>query len=389
MTASRWKFWGWGYEGSRLAPAEECRLLEFYAGRFGLEGGVRVSAPTVDEVALRAPRLDPPARLAHLCSTEPHDRLVHTYGKSYPEAVRGFARDFSNAPDVVGIPRSEGDLVALLDWASRCSCRGDPVRWRLECGRWGRAGGGRGFRRHHQPRSEGPRPGARDRPHEPGSPHPGRRLGTGARDSAQAERPHASPLPPELRVLDARRLDRDALRRSLRHALHPYRRLRRKPACGDARGHHGEPPAARLRRGAEPRSPDDRLRRRARDNHRGLDAPAASTDLPRRRGGRLRRFPGRGARRARRGAGRPVPLESAPGRCCRMRRERRERRQLRAAGAGLRVGRSPGRRLAGPRAASWCGTTAAGCCRTLAPRRPGVPRSSACRTSARCSCRGT
>ena len=43
---------------------------------------------------------------------------MHTYGKSYPEAVRIFARDFSNAPDVVGIPRSEDDVIALLDWAA-------------------------------------------------------------------------------------------------------------------------------------------------------------------------------------------------------------------------------------------------------------------------------
>ena len=118
MSASRWKFWGWGYEGSGLTPEEERRLLEFYAGRFGLEGGARLSAPTVDEITLGPPRLDPPARLAHLCSTEPYERLVHTYGKSYPEAVRIFAQDFSNAPDVVGLPRSEDDVIALLEWAA-------------------------------------------------------------------------------------------------------------------------------------------------------------------------------------------------------------------------------------------------------------------------------
>ena len=36
MTAPRWKFWGWGYEGSGLAPDEERRLRQFYADRFGL-----------------------------------------------------------------------------------------------------------------------------------------------------------------------------------------------------------------------------------------------------------------------------------------------------------------------------------------------------------------
>jgi alkyldihydroxyacetonephosphate synthase len=118
MSAPRWKFWGWGYEGSGLTPDEERRLLGFYAARFGVEGGAAFSPPGVDETALRPPRLDPPARLAHLCSSEPYERLVHAYGKSYPEAVRIFARDFSNAPDVVGLPRTEDDVIALLEWAA-------------------------------------------------------------------------------------------------------------------------------------------------------------------------------------------------------------------------------------------------------------------------------
>jgi alkyldihydroxyacetonephosphate synthase len=118
MSARRWKFWGWGYEGNGLTPDEERRLLEFYTERLGLHDEASRSAPAVDEIALRAPRLDPPARLAPLCSSEPHERLVHTYGKSYPEAVRTFARDFSNAPDVVALPKTEDDVVALLEWAA-------------------------------------------------------------------------------------------------------------------------------------------------------------------------------------------------------------------------------------------------------------------------------
>jgi alkyldihydroxyacetonephosphate synthase len=117
MNAPRWKFWGWGLEGSGLTPDEERRLLAFYAARFGLEGP-GLPAPRVDEIALRPPRLEPPARLAALCSSEPHERLVHTYGKSYPEAVRILARDFANAPDVVALPRTEDDVGAVLEWAA-------------------------------------------------------------------------------------------------------------------------------------------------------------------------------------------------------------------------------------------------------------------------------
>ena len=118
MTAPRWKFWGWGYEGSGLRPDEERRLLQFYADRFGLAGAAPRAAPTVDEVALRPPRLKPPARLAPLFSTEPHERLAHTYGKSFPEAVRVWARDFGNAPDVVARPSTEQEISAIFEWAA-------------------------------------------------------------------------------------------------------------------------------------------------------------------------------------------------------------------------------------------------------------------------------
>jgi alkyldihydroxyacetonephosphate synthase len=118
MTARRWKFWGWGYEGSGLEPAEEGRLLQFYADRLGLEDAPPRPAPRVDDVPLRPPRLRPPAGLAPLCSTEPYQRLLHTYGKSYREAVCIWARQFDNAPDVVASPRTEDDVIALLEWAA-------------------------------------------------------------------------------------------------------------------------------------------------------------------------------------------------------------------------------------------------------------------------------
>ena len=61
MTARRWKFWGWGYEGSGLTPDEERRLLRFYADHFTLKEATPRPAPRVDEINLRAPRLTPPA----------------------------------------------------------------------------------------------------------------------------------------------------------------------------------------------------------------------------------------------------------------------------------------------------------------------------------------
>jgi alkyldihydroxyacetonephosphate synthase len=118
MSERRWKFWGWGYEGSGLEPAEEQRLFQLYRDRLGLADVVRRPAPTVDEIALRAPRRRPPSRLESLCTTEPYERLLHSYGKSFPESVQIFARDFNHAPDLVARPRSEEEVITILDWAS-------------------------------------------------------------------------------------------------------------------------------------------------------------------------------------------------------------------------------------------------------------------------------
>ena len=84
----------------------------------GAPEGERRTVPDVAEIDLRPPRISPPATLAAICTSEPYERLLHTYGKSFPEAVRIFARDFGNAPDVVARPRSEADVVAVLDWAA-------------------------------------------------------------------------------------------------------------------------------------------------------------------------------------------------------------------------------------------------------------------------------
>jgi alkyldihydroxyacetonephosphate synthase len=117
MAGRRWKFWGWGLEGDGLSAEEEQRLLAFYRDRIGLSDVARRAPPRVEEIVLPAPRLQPPASLAGICTSEPYERLLHCYGKSFPEAVRIFAHDFGNAPDVIAKPRSDDDVSALLQWA--------------------------------------------------------------------------------------------------------------------------------------------------------------------------------------------------------------------------------------------------------------------------------
>ena len=117
MAQARRKFWGWGLESETLGEAEAGKIARRVASLTGLTPGPYTAPPTIDEVGLPAPRVTPPGTLAALCRSDAYSRASHTYGKSYPDYVRAWARDFQAAPDVVAWPESEADIVALLDWA--------------------------------------------------------------------------------------------------------------------------------------------------------------------------------------------------------------------------------------------------------------------------------
>ena len=118
MGDKRLKFYGWGREGDGLSRDEEDYLGATWSRHFETDGFEATPVPTIDEIELKAPRLKPPKSLEKICSTDPYDRAAHTYGKSFPELVRIFDRDFSNPPDIVAFPRQEDDIAALLDWCA-------------------------------------------------------------------------------------------------------------------------------------------------------------------------------------------------------------------------------------------------------------------------------
>ncbi|MDZ4741263.1 MAG: FAD-binding oxidoreductase [Alphaproteobacteria bacterium] len=116
MTARR-KFWGWGLEDQTVSDGEVQFLAQLFGQRFGVALTPQ-AAPKVDEFSLRATRLAPPAALAGICRSDAYERLVHAYGKSYPDSVRMFQRHVPCPPDVVAYPANEGDVAAVLEWAA-------------------------------------------------------------------------------------------------------------------------------------------------------------------------------------------------------------------------------------------------------------------------------
>ncbi len=114
--ALRRRFWGWGYEGRGPSEEQIEKIRALLAERFSVDLRAPTPPPRIEEIELRRPRVEQPPPLAAICSTAPEDRAGHTYGKSFCDVVRALARDFSRPPDVVAFPRSEEDLVRVLEW---------------------------------------------------------------------------------------------------------------------------------------------------------------------------------------------------------------------------------------------------------------------------------
>jgi alkyldihydroxyacetonephosphate synthase len=111
-------FWGWGWEdkfpdtAGRKAIGEHAQLMVGFAPKRCDE------PPSLESIELRAPRVSAPAVLGGFVTADHEARVRHTYGKAFRDILRGFRGDFTAAPDLVATPANEGDITAVLDWAS-------------------------------------------------------------------------------------------------------------------------------------------------------------------------------------------------------------------------------------------------------------------------------
>jgi alkyldihydroxyacetonephosphate synthase len=117
MSAPRLKHYGWGREGESLTAAEKQFALGRFREKFTVSDFEMRPVPHLEDVRLRLPRIAPPGSLAAICATDRYDRVAHSYGKSYPDYVRGMLGDYNCAPDLVAYPRNESEIAAVMDWA--------------------------------------------------------------------------------------------------------------------------------------------------------------------------------------------------------------------------------------------------------------------------------
>ena len=124
MTARR-SFWAWGLETDE--PTDEQRQQA--AARLSARYNREITAPPVprvDDLRLRAPRAAAPASLAGITTSETYDRAWHSYGRSYRDVVRAVRGEFENPPDVVAYPRTEAEVVSVLEWCGQANLTAIP-----------------------------------------------------------------------------------------------------------------------------------------------------------------------------------------------------------------------------------------------------------------------
>src|SRR4051794_17526448 len=122
----RAKFWGWGHEDQQPPPDEVQSTAAAARRHLGFEPAEVEQPVRLEDLELRSPRIEPPASVAHLCSSEPYERATHAYGKAYRDIVRAFRGRIDNPPDVVARPRTEADVESLLDWCASAGAAAIP-----------------------------------------------------------------------------------------------------------------------------------------------------------------------------------------------------------------------------------------------------------------------
>jgi alkyldihydroxyacetonephosphate synthase len=116
-TDRRRKHWGWGFEDAQPSRAD---LEAAAAGiREQLGFGAEAEEPVpLEAIQLPEPRVEPPASLASMFSSERYERVSHALGKSYRDVVRGFRGQIPCPPDLVAHPSDEPELEQVLGWCA-------------------------------------------------------------------------------------------------------------------------------------------------------------------------------------------------------------------------------------------------------------------------------
>lgn len=111
-------WWGRGDVDQALTDTEAAALVERVGAPAPGHDFTDHGPPDSRSLGVAPARLTAPATLAALCSDDVVDRLGHARGKAYRDVVRNLEGRVDHVPDLIARPRTEQDVVDLLDWCA-------------------------------------------------------------------------------------------------------------------------------------------------------------------------------------------------------------------------------------------------------------------------------
>src|SRR5262245_39703391 len=119
------KWWGWGDPSISFDISDKPNLWPFIRNTLGLTDETRAAPVSRDKIVLPVPTLQKEFTAAvrrvlaeDQVSTDDDERLLHAYGKSFPDIFRARNGIFRRLPDMIILPRSHEDVVAVIQVAS-------------------------------------------------------------------------------------------------------------------------------------------------------------------------------------------------------------------------------------------------------------------------------
>lgn len=111
-------YWGWGYKDFQFPEKALAQYKVLFRNLFQLKEFENHQPVPAEELELRKPRFGLPATLEKICSASNFDRASHSYGKSFRDVWRGFHGLFPNPPDYVAFPKTEAEILQLMEYAT-------------------------------------------------------------------------------------------------------------------------------------------------------------------------------------------------------------------------------------------------------------------------------
>ncbi|ORB86081.1 FAD-binding oxidoreductase [Mycobacterium kansasii] len=112
-------WWGWGDVEEALSGDEAQALAARVATLLPGHDLTDHQPPDPGALGLALPRITAPTSLAGLCSADAIDRAGHARGKAFRDVTRNLQGRLDHVPDLIVRPRTEQDVVDVLDWCTR------------------------------------------------------------------------------------------------------------------------------------------------------------------------------------------------------------------------------------------------------------------------------